>query len=72
MNYYFYGSNDKYKGSYLKKLNDDYVGQLDAIDDHFFDEAYGCDYIYAFRQGLPLDMVSKLNLAYIGSLDELL
>lgn len=41
-------------------------------DDNFFDEVHNCDYIYAFRQGLTLDMVSKLNLAYIGSLEELL
>ena len=71
MNYYFYGGDDKYKGSYLKRVCD-YVGSVDCVDDNFFDEAHNCDYIYAFRQGLPLDMVSKLNLAYIGSLEELL
>lgn len=72
MNYYFYGSNDKYKGSYLKKLNDDYVGQLDAIDDHFFDEAHNYQNIYAYRERLSLALVKKLRFVYVGSLDELL
>lgn len=72
MNYYFYGGDDKYKGSYLKRVCSDYVGSVESVDDNFFDEAHNCDYIYAFRKGLSLDMVSKLNLAYIGSLEELL
>lgn len=72
MNYFFYGGDDKYKGSYLKRVCSDYVGSVDCVDDNFFDEAHNCDYIYAFRKGLSLDMVSKLNLAYIGSLEELL
>lgn len=72
MNYYFYGGEDKYEGSFLKRTCSDYVGSVDCLDDNFFDEAHNYDYIYAFRQGLPLDVVNKLKLAYIGSLEELL
>lgn len=72
MNYYFYGGDDKHKGFYLKRICNDYVGSVVCVDDIFFDEAHNYDYIYAFRQGLSLEMVNKLGLAYIGSLEELL
>ena len=72
MNYYFYGGDDKYKGSFLKRTCSDYVGSVDCVDDNFFDEAHNHDYIYAFRKVLAMDMVNSLNLAYIGSLEELL
>ena len=69
---YFYGYIGDGELKVLPGYKGLYVGEVVAIDEHFYDEVVDAKSVHAFRVRLNSDLVSAFDLAYIGSLEELL